>query len=168
MIGNHIFPIIFRSKPIQPVVGLSNLRWQTTKTDIPELLQSKCLAVPLNTLLMILHFFRPKKMVPRVSHSVHARFTVIVGLLPVIVGLLGVGSRSVHARSTLAILGPWQLNTINSWWFQPWIPSDSIVRGDAGYQIMSNKLDIYCRLRKVLFLNVFALPAGLLRKFASM
>ena len=61
--------------------------------------------------------FHAEKMVPRVSRSVHARFTVIVGLLPVIVGLLPVivgpvharftlGSRSVHARFTLAIRGP--------------------------------------------------------------
>ena len=40
-------------------------------------------------------------MVPRLSRSVHARFTVIDGLLPVIEGLWGVGSRSVHARFTL-------------------------------------------------------------------
>ena len=38
-------------------------------------------------------------MVSRVSRSVHARFTVIDGLLPVIEGLLGVGSRSVHASN---------------------------------------------------------------------
>ena len=47
-------------------------------------------------------------MVPRVSRSVHARFTVIVGLLPVIVGLLPVIVGllpvivgPVHARFTL-------------------------------------------------------------------
>ena len=51
--------------------------------------------------------FHTEKMVPRVSRSVHARFTVIVGLLPVIVGLLPVIVGPVHARFTLAILGPW-------------------------------------------------------------
>ena len=49
--------------------------------------------------------FHTEKMVPRVSRSVHARFTVIVGLLPVIVGLLPVIVGPVHARFTLAILG---------------------------------------------------------------
>ena len=51
--------------------------------------------------------FHTEKMVPRVSRSVHARFTVIVGLLPVIVGLLPVIVGPVHARFTLAILDPW-------------------------------------------------------------
>ena len=50
--------------------------------------------------------FHTEKMVPRVSRSVHARLTVIVGLLPVIVGLLPVIVGPVHARFTLAILGP--------------------------------------------------------------
>ena len=45
--------------------------------------------------------FHTEKMVPRVSRSVHARFTVIVGLLPVIVGLLPVIVGPVHARFTL-------------------------------------------------------------------
>ena len=45
--------------------------------------------------------FHTEKMVPRVSRSVHARFTVIVGLLLVIVGLLPVIVGPVHARFTL-------------------------------------------------------------------
>ena len=74
-------------------------------------------AVPLKKLHVILHFAPAEKVVPRISRSVHAWFTVIDGLLPVIEGLLGVasrsvharftlGSRSVHARFTLALLGP--------------------------------------------------------------
>jgi hypothetical protein len=39
---------------------------------------------------MILPKLPNKKMVPKVSRSVHARFTVIVSLLPVVVGLLPV------------------------------------------------------------------------------
>ena len=39
----HHFFITFRS---QPQRGLSNLQWKATKTDIPELLQSKFVAAP--------------------------------------------------------------------------------------------------------------------------
>ena len=76
-----------------------------TKTHILEHMQSQFVAVPLKKLLLIF-FSPPKKRVPRVSRSVHARFTVIEGLLPVIEGLFGVGSRSVHARFTLVFFGP--------------------------------------------------------------
>ena len=41
---SNIFSITFRS---QPLMGLSNLQWKATKTDIPELLQSKFVAVSL-------------------------------------------------------------------------------------------------------------------------
>ena len=59
---------------------------------------------------MMLPKFPNKKMVPKVSRSVHARFSVIVGLLLVNSRSFASDSRSlsVHARFTLAILGPWQ------------------------------------------------------------
>ena len=57
--------------------------------DIPELLQSKFMAVPVKK-WYDLPKLPSKKMVPKVSRSVHARFTVIVGLLLVVVGLLPV------------------------------------------------------------------------------
>ena len=59
------------------------------------------MAVPFKKMQMILFKINTEEMVPRVSRSVHgdARLTVIVGLLPVIVRLLGVGSRSVHASN---------------------------------------------------------------------
>ena len=65
-----IFSTTFRRFRSQPLLAFSTLQWKTTKTDIPELLQSKFVAVPLK-LLMVLHFFPTKKMVPRVSRSVH-------------------------------------------------------------------------------------------------
>ena len=71
-------------------------------------MQSKFVAFPLKKLYMFGRNFHTEKMVPRVSRSVHARFTVIVGLLPVIVGLLPVIVGllpvivgPVHARFTL-------------------------------------------------------------------
>ena len=85
-------------------MGLSKLQWTATKADIPEHMQSKFVAFPLKKLYDIYMFgrnFHTEKMVPRVSRSVHARFTVIVGLLPVIVGLLPVIVGPVHARFTL-------------------------------------------------------------------
>ena len=96
-----IFSITFR---LQPLMGLFNLQRKATKTDVPELLHSQFVAVPFKKMQMILLKINTEEMVPRVSRSVHARLTVIVGLLPVIVRLLGVG----RAQSTLVILGSWQ------------------------------------------------------------
>ena len=91
-----IFSITFR---LQPLMGLFNLQRKATKTDVPELLHSHFAAVPFKKMHMIFLKINTEEMVPRVSRSVHARLTVIVGLLPVIVRLLGVGSRSVHASN---------------------------------------------------------------------
>ena len=103
MIGKHHF---FNHLQITMIItpnGLLQFTMKATKTDIPELLQSQFVAVPAYDFSLGPQL---KNMVPGVSRSVLARLTVIDGLLPVIEGLLGVGSRSVHGRLTLAILGP--------------------------------------------------------------
>ena len=84
------FWITFRS---QPRMGLSNLQFvKPLRLTFRSFCRANSWRFPSrNGMKWFLRF--------------HARFTVIVGLLPVIVQVF---RGSVHARFTLAIFGPWQ------------------------------------------------------------